>query len=330
VNIRSRESRTRADFRITGEPVITGARPSVPKDSIPSGQAVLLPPGSKLRAAAGPASAEAEQTPSASGHGPWSRVSVIIPALNEARNLPHVFALIPPVVHEVVLVDGWSVDGTIDVARQLRPDVRVVLQNRKGKGNALACGFAAATGDIIAMVDADGSADPGEIPRFVEALLAGADFAKGSRFVAGGGSSDLTRFRSLGNRLLTAFFNASYKRKYSDLCYGFNVFWRRHVPVLCLDATSAPRPGSDGRLWGDGFEIETLIHVRAAKVGLQVAEVASYEHSRIHGASNLNAVRDGLRVVRTILKERRGSRRQVKVGAAVPAPVPLQREGQQQ
>jgi glycosyltransferase involved in cell wall biosynthesis len=329
VNIRSRESRTRADFRITGQPVITGARPSVPKDSTSSGPAVLLPPGSKLRAA-GPASAEAEQTPTASGHGAWSRVSVIIPALNEARNLPHVFALIPPVVHEVVLVDGWSVDGTIEVARELRPDVRVVLQNRKGKGNALACGFAAATGDIIAMVDADGSADPGEIPQFVDALLAGADFAKGSRFVAGGGSSDLTGFRSLGNRVLTAFFNASYNRKYSDLCYGFNVFWRRHVPVLCLDATSAPRPGSDGRLWGDGFEIETLIHVRAAKAGLKVAEVASYEHSRIHGASNLNAVRDGIRVVRTILKERHGSRRRKQVGGAVPAPVPLQREGQQQ
>jgi glycosyltransferase involved in cell wall biosynthesis len=329
VNIRSRESRTRADLRITGESVVTGARPSAPKDSVSSGPAVLLPAGSQLRAA-DPASAEAKQTPPASGFGPWSRVSVIIPALNEARNLPHVFALIPPVVHEVVLVDGWSVDGTIDVARQLRPDVRVVLQNRKGKGNALACGFAAATGDIIAMVDADGSADPGEVPRFVEALLAGADFAKGSRFVPGGGSSDLTRFRSLGNRLLTAFFNASYGRKYSDLCYGFNVFWRRHVPVLCLDATSAPRPGGDGRLWGDGFEIETLIHVRAAKADLKIAEVASYEHSRIHGASNLNAVRDGLRVVRTILKERRGSRRQVKLGAAVPAPVPLQRESQQQ
>jgi glycosyltransferase involved in cell wall biosynthesis len=250
---------------------------------------------------------------------------VIIPALNEARNLRHVFALIPPGAHEVILVDGLSVDGTVEVARQLRPDVRVVMQNRKGKGNALACGFAAATGDIIAMVDADGSADPGEIPRFVEAV-AGADFAKGSRFINGGGSSDITRFRSLGNRILTGFFNACYGRKYSDLCYGFNVFWRRHVPVLGLDATSAPKPGTDGRLWGDGFEVETLIHVRAAKAGLRVAEVPSFEYSRIHGVSNLNAFRDGLRVVRTILKERRGWRRQPKA-TATSARV-LQREGE--
>src|SRR6202035_445658 len=118
-----------------------------------------------------------------------------------------VFARLPPDVHEVIVVDGHSVDDTISVARQLRPDVRIVLQSRRGKGNALACGFAAATGDIIAMIDGDGSADPGEIPQFVSALLSGADFAKGSRFLEGGGSSDITRFRALGNRLLTGFFN---------------------------------------------------------------------------------------------------------------------------
>ena len=167
-------------------------------------------------------------------------VSVVVPALNEARNIPHVFSQIPTDVHEVILVDGYSVDGTVAVARHARPDVRVVAQTRQGKGNALACGFAAATGNIIAMVDADGSADPGEIPRFVAALLDGADFAKGTRFAAGGGSDDITRLRSFGNYALTSFFNACYGRNYSDLCYGFNVFWRRHVPVLGLDATSPP------------------------------------------------------------------------------------------
>jgi len=237
-------------------------------------------------------------------------VSVVVPALNEARNIPHVFAKIPDDVHEVVLVDGYSVDGTIAIARQARPDVRVIAQTRHGKGNALACGFAAATGDIIAMVDADGSADPAEIPRFVAALLDGADFAKGTRFVEGGGSSDITRLRSLGNSALTAFFNACYGRNYSDLCYGFNVFWRRHVPVLGLDVTSPPTPEGDGLLWGDGFEVETLIHVRVAKAGLVVAEVPSYEHARLHGVSNLNAFRDGRRVLQTILAERHPAPRQ--------------------
>src|SRR5215470_14877779 len=131
-------------------------------------------------------------------------VSVVVPAMNEARNIPHVFSRIPPDVHEVVLVDGFSVDGTVAVARELRPDVRIVKQSRSGKGNALACGVAAATGDIIALVDADGSADPSEIPRFVRALLDGADFAKGTRFAKGGGSDDITRIRRLGNRFLCA------------------------------------------------------------------------------------------------------------------------------
>jgi len=242
------------------------------------------------------------------GTNPWPLVSVVIPALNEAQNLPHVLARIPSDVHEIILVDGFSVDGTVQVARRLWPEVRVIRQSRSGKGNALACGFSVASGEIIAMLDADGSADPGEIPRFVQALVDGADFAKGSRFADGGRSEDITRLRSFGNRLLTMFFNLCYSSDYSDLCYGFNVFWRRHTAVLSLDSTSLPPPSGDGRLWGDGFEVETLIHIRTAKARLKVAEVGSVEHSRLHGVSNLNAFSDGLRVLATIVTERRYSR----------------------
>ena len=234
----------------------------------------------------------------------WPKVSVVIPALNEARNLPHVFARLPGGLHEVIVVDGNSVDDTVATARRLRPGVRVVTQNRSGKGNALACGFAAATGDIIAMVDADGSADPGEIGQFVRALLDGADFAKGTRFAAGGGSCDITRLRRAGNRLLSGMVNVLCRTEYSDLCYGYNAFWRRHVPVFGLDTESDVPAGSGARLWGDGFEVETLINVRIAQAGLKVTEVASFEHARIHGVSNLNAARDGWRVLRTIVAER--------------------------
>ena len=231
-------------------------------------------------------------------------VTVVIPALNEARNLPYVFAKLPDGLHEVIIVDGNSVDDTVATARRLRPDVRVVTQNRSGKGNALACGFAAATGDIVVMVDADGSADPAEIPQFIKALLDGADFAKGSRFADGGGSCDITRLRRLGNRLLSGLVNILCRTHYSDLCYGYNAFWRRHVPLFGLDAETDIPVGGGARLWGDGFEVETLINIRIAQAELIVAEIASYEHSRIHGVSNLDAASDGWRVLRTILAER--------------------------
>jgi glycosyltransferase involved in cell wall biosynthesis len=219
------------------------------------------------------------------------RVSVVIPTLNEARNLPHVFAGLPADLHQVIIVDGHSVDETIEVARRLRPDVRVVMQSARGKGDALACGFAACDGDIIVMLDADGSTDAVEMTRFIEALRDGADFVKGSRFLPGGGSDDLTLTRRLGNSLLSRLVNRLFGTSYTDLCYGYNAFWSRCLPSLQVDC--------------DGFEVETLLNIRAARAGLVIREVPSYEFSRIHGASNLHVVRDGLRVLRTILRERR-------------------------
>ena len=235
-------------------------------------------------------------------HPRTPRVSVVVPALNEAKNLQHVLAKLPDDIHELIVVDGHSVDDTVAVARQLRPDAVIVEQTRRGKGNALACGFAVATGDIIVTLDADGSADPGEIPKFIEALTAGADFAKGTRFLAGGGSSDITRIRALGNRALCLFVNVLYRTRYTDLCYGYNAFWHRALPVISHSPLLSPGPS--GAPWGDGFEIETLITIRVARAGLRVTEVASFEHPRMHGVSNLNAARDGWRVLRTIFAER--------------------------
>ncbi len=229
------------------------------------------------------------------------RVSVVIPTYNEAKNLPYVFGLLPDDVHEVIVVDGNSVDDTVEVARFLRPDVVIVEQNRIGKGNAMACGFAAVTGDVVVMLDADGSADPREIAAFVDALVDGADFAKGTRFADGGGSGDITRLRAWGNRWLNRIANTLFGTRYTDLCYGYNAFWTHCLPALELDASDR---GSRAKLWGDGFEIETLINTRIAKAGLRITEVPSYESERIHGQSNLNTWRDGLRVLRALLVER--------------------------
>lgn len=219
-----------------------------------------------------------------------ARTSVVVPALNEAANLAYLFERMPSGVFEVILVDGHSTDGTVEVAKELWPGVRIVHQRGAGKGDALVRGARVATGDIIVLLDADGSTDPAEIPRFVAALLAGADFAKGTRFGEGGGSADITPLRRLGNALLSKAVNKMWGLDFSDLCYGYNAFWTR-----CID---------DVLPHCNGFEVETLINIRAATTNKRIVEVPSFEAERLHGTSNLRVRRDGMRVLRTIFAER--------------------------
>jgi glycosyltransferase involved in cell wall biosynthesis len=237
-------------------------------------------------------------------------VSVVIPTLNEALNIAQVLPRLPPGIDQVVLVDGGSADDTVDVARRLRPDITIVQQTRRGKGNALACGVTAATGDIIVFMDADGSTQPAEISRFVEALIqSGADFASGSRFMRGGGSADITSLRRAGSRFLSVIVNVLCRTRYTDPNYGFNAFRRHCLPSLGLDHGSnaatleSSETGPELKQWGDGFEIEMLLHIRVARALLRVVEVPSFERERLYGGSNLNVFVDGLRVLRTILVE---------------------------
>ncbi len=235
------------------------------------------------------------------------RVSVVIPTLNEARNLPHVLPDIPNWVFETIIVDGRSTDDTIEVARSLLPDVRIVLEAKKGKGAALRAGFAAAEGDIIVMLDADGSMDPREISAYVGLLASGVDMVKGSRFCQGGGSEDITFLRQLGNMFFTRTVRVLFQARYTDLCYGYSAFWADVPDRLELD--------------GDGFEIETMINVRALLRGLTVAEVPSFEHDRLYGESNLQTFRDGWRVLKVIGVELRRARKT----RVAPAPIGARR-----
>lgn len=216
-------------------------------------------------------------------------VSVVIPARNEAQNIGWVLARLPP-VHEVILVDGCSTDDTVAVARAARRDVVVLSDHGRGKGDALRIGFNAASGHFVVMLDADGSMDPGEIPRFVDALVDGHDVVKGSRLLPGGGSEDLSPLRAGGNRALCELVNRLYRARFTDLCYGYFAFRRSCLPLLKLST--------------DGFEIETEMVVCALKAGLRVKEVPSYELPRRHGASNLSVTRDGARVLATLLHRR--------------------------
>lgn len=232
-------------------------------------------------------------------------VSLIIPTLNEAKNLAHVLPSLPPIVDELIIVDGASVDGTLDVVRKLRPDSVIINEARRGKGHALRSGFQAATGDIIVMMDADGSMAAQDIAVFVQTLQAGADVVKGSRFLQGGGSSDLTLLRSAGNVMLTQTVRMAFGGRYSDLCYGYMAFWRYVLPAFEGDV--------------GGFEVETFLNIRALAAGLRVVEVASFESPRLFGESNLRTFRDGARVLRTIFRERRYLSR-ARAGMGVPRP----------
>lgn len=223
-----------------------------------------------------------------------TKISVVVPAMNEEKNIGLVLSELPEGLHEVILVDGNSKDNTIEAARQAYPDIRVTSQSGRGKGDAFRTGFAAVTGNLVVMLDADGSADPAEIPRFVAALEAGADFAKGSRYMEGGGSADITHLRSLGNSVLSGTANLLHGTHFTDLCYGYNAFWARCLPFISLDVP--------------GFEVETLINLRIAGAGMKITEVPSYEKERIHGQSNLKTFRDGFRVLGTIFKEARRRR----------------------
>jgi glycosyltransferase involved in cell wall biosynthesis len=226
-----------------------------------------------------------------SGYQASPTVSLVIPAKNEARNLVVVLREVPQRVGEVILVDGRSTDVTRLVAESCRPDIRIVSEKRSGKGNALRTGFAAAEGEIIVAMDADGSMSPAEIPNFVHFLEHGFDLVKGSRFIAGGGSFDITPLRRFGNRALMTVLNTLYRSQMTDLCYGYFAFYKKFLDHLNLTSS--------------GFEIETELTVRALLSGLRVAEVPSLEMPRRSGRSSLRSLPDGARVLRILLHEKK-------------------------
>jgi glycosyltransferase involved in cell wall biosynthesis len=223
-------------------------------------------------------------------HGETRTISVVVPAMNEERNIAWVLERIPPYVDEILLVDGHSTDATVGVARQVRPDVRVVSQRGCGKGAAMRTGFEEAVGDYVVVLDADGSMDPGEIDYYVSALDNGYDLVKGSRELPGSGSMDLTPLRRWGNHVLVATVNVTWGSEFTDLCYGYLAFRRDRLDDLALT--------------GRGFEIEAEITINAIDAGLRIAEVPTVELSRHYGTSHLNAWRDGRRILGFLTRAR--------------------------
>ena len=218
-------------------------------------------------------------------------VSVVIPTLNEAHNLPLLLPFLPmDWIDEVILVDGRSTDNTIEVARRFLPSIKIVLETTKGKGAAMRAGYRATQTDIVILLDADGSNDPREIPRYVKALMDGANFVKGSRFATGGGTTDMPRIRKLGNLGFVIISNLLFSVKFTDLCYGMHGFWRYCLDELDFDSF-------------DGFEIDAALYLQAVRKKLHLVEVPSFEGVRFHGEGKLQTFPDGFRVLKTILSQ---------------------------
>lgn len=214
------------------------------------------------------------------------KISLVIPTLNEEKNLPIVLEEIPDYIDEIIIVDGYSKDNTVEIAKKY--NCRIFYDD-VGKGSSLIMGVEQCTGDYVIMMDADWSHRIEELSLFIEGLEMGYDFVMGSRFLQGGGTADMTPIRRLGNKLFVIIVNMFFGMNYSDLCYGYRAFRRDIFNKLNLKSK--------------GFAIETEISIKAAKCRLKILEVPSFEKKRKYGKGNLQGFRDGLRISGTILTE---------------------------
>ena len=218
------------------------------------------------------------------------RTTVLIPTLNEENNMPRILPKIPPAVSEILIVDGHSQDDTVRVTKEICPQSTIIYQKEKGKGDAIRCGIEAATGDIIVILDADDSMDPGDIPKFIEPLLNGYDYAKGSRFLNGGGTNDMPLYRRLADKAFVTLVNLLYRTRFTDSSYGYKAFWKKAFQTIALRA--------------EGFEIEAEIDIKASKAKLKITEVPCREEKRFSGVGKLRSFSDGWRILRMIIGER--------------------------
>jgi glycosyltransferase involved in cell wall biosynthesis len=217
---------------------------------------------------------------------------VIIPTLNEEENIAEVIRELHQMGYgNILIVDGNSSDRTVEVAKDF--GVNVLVQNGRGKGTALRQVFnhESLDGDVIVMMDADGSMSPKEIPLFIEALDSGADLVKGSRFLRYGYSEDMNLIRRIGNSFFLSLVNRLCSANYTDLCYGFAAFRKDAIKKLYPHLKS------------ENFEIETEIFIKAKKLGLNIVEVPSIEFRRKYGKSNLSIFTAGFRILKVIIEE---------------------------
>ncbi|MBN2604121.1 MAG: glycosyltransferase family 2 protein [Candidatus Thermoplasmatota archaeon] len=217
------------------------------------------------------------------------KLQIIIPTLNECDTLPFLLKELKQYTEKVIVIDGGSIDGTVTIAEEY--GASVIQQTEKGKGAAVCQAFKEADGDPVIILDADGSMRPIEIPIFLKRIDDGADLVKGSRFLKGGYSEDMSFFRYLGNRFFVGLINFFFSEKFSDLCYGYIAMNNKAIKKLTP------------LLKSKYFEIETEIIIKAKKLDLTIVEAPSIELKRLNGDSKLRTLHDGFSIFKLILNE---------------------------
>jgi len=216
------------------------------------------------------------------------KVSAVIITLNEVGSIGRVLEEIPrDCVDEIVVVDGRSSDGTAELVRKL--GYNVIVQKEKGYGTAFMEGARHATGDVLVLMNGDGSMDPKEIPKFLDQVKKGYKVVFGSRYAKGARSADDTIITYVGNKIFTFLTNFLCGVGISDCLFMYVVVRKDVLESLGM------------RSWSFEFCIEFPIKVHKKKY--KFAQVPCFERKRFCGTKKVNAFFDGLRILWVIIRE---------------------------
>ncbi len=200
-------------------------------------------------------------------------ISVVIPTKNEEKTIGKIIKGVKKYADEILVVDGHSQDKTQEIAQRL--EIKTILDNKKGKGEALRLAIQKVTGEIIVFIDADGSHDPKDIPKLINPILKNkADLVIGSR--ARGGSDELQGdfnklLRQLGSDIITLGINYRFRVRLTDSQNGFRAIRTSVAKQLNLKENITT--------------IEQEIVIKTLKKGFRITEIPAHEYARQYGNS---------------------------------------------